>query len=180
MEYGAQELKYAKPIADNLVTNTPFRAWILKQTKFADLADDARLLSEEMLAKRRDRAKYWWRSYFTERCRCAGCSGQETDLLAVFEAPTGKRFALHAEVKRPGDKFKAEGVQAASYPIRAACWAAKAPMAVLPHAEATTMLFCSANKLREFEPHVRHFSTTITFEDIEAKFPDFWKEVLQT
>jgi hypothetical protein len=50
-----------------------------------------------------------------------GCNGQETDLLAVFEAPTGLRFALHVEVKNPGDSFSKTD-QAPAYPVRAKCW----------------------------------------------------------
>ena len=97
-----------------------------------------RLLHREMHAKRSRGTKYWGRSHFSEICRCFGCSGQETDLLAIFESATGLRFALHVEVKQPNDKFKDDGQQAAAYPVRAQCWATDGtrPAKVLPRTEA--------------------------------------------
>jgi hypothetical protein len=174
MSYGNKELQYAEPFAEALVDNPAFRSWVLRQTKFAGFADQARLLHREMQAQRSAGAKYWWRSHFTESCRCLGCSGQETDLLAIFETATGHRFALHVEVKHPGDRFKDAGNQAASYPIRARCWATngKTPAKVLPHAAATTVLLCSSLKLIDYTEHIGHFATVITFEDIKRNFPN--------
>jgi hypothetical protein len=117
-------------------------------------------------------ARYWWRSHYTEACRCAGCSGQETDLLAIFEANTGFRFAIHVEVKHPGDSFKRDGRQALSYNLRAQCWATKAPKNVVLHDMATTALLCSETKLNEYKPHLDHFATIFTFEEIAEEFPN--------
>jgi len=130
---------------------------------------DARLLHREMQVQRN--ARYWWRSHFTEACRCQGCSGQETDLLAVFETETGFRFALHVEVKHPGDKFKQGGRQATSYPIRAQCWTGKTPAKVVRHSMATTALLCSDTKLFEHADHSSHFANVFTFEEIKRRFP---------
>ncbi|HWF95122.1 MAG TPA: hypothetical protein VG291_09225 [Xanthobacteraceae bacterium] len=124
MSYGKMELLYAAPFAEALANYTAFRSWVLKQTKFARFADEAQLLHREMMAKRIFGTQYWWRSHFTESCRCFGCSGQETDLLAIFETSTSVRIALHVEVKHPGDRFKDAGNQAAAYPVRAQCWVA--------------------------------------------------------
>src|SRR5258708_37973507 len=63
------------------------RAWVLGKTKFARDAPVARILDREMLAKRSANAASWWRSHYSEKCRCDGCSGRETDLLAIFEGP---------------------------------------------------------------------------------------------
>jgi hypothetical protein len=173
MEYGRLEKLFARPIADALVSNSQFRAWLLSRTKFAEFATTACLLDQEMLAKRSKGAKSWWASHFTEMCRCAGCRGQETDLLAIFETEEAFRFALHIEVKHPGDKFQMGGTQAASYPIRAACWAGKAPSRVLRHSAATAVLLYSSDKAKEYESHLPHFESRITFQEILRAFPSF-------
>src|SRR5262245_63753508 len=121
MRYGTVEFRYAAPIAGALATDPAFRTWMLSKTEFAASAGDARLLHEEMKDWRSGVAANWWRSHFREKCRCQGCSGKETDLLAIFEDRTGQRFALHFEVKHPGDRFKPDGVQSRGYALRAAC-----------------------------------------------------------
>jgi hypothetical protein len=170
MIYGYNEKRYAEPFAEALANDPIFRSWVLRQTIFANYADEARLLHREMHAQRN--AKTWWGSHFTEACRCTGCSGQETDLLAIFETAMGLCFALHTEVKHPGDKFKKD-TQAAAYPVRAQCWVANTPKNVLPQTRATTVLLCSARKLSEYAKHLRHFECVITFEDIANAFPDW-------
>jgi hypothetical protein len=173
MEYGHLEKRYSRPIAEALVSNAEFRTWLLSRTMFSDFAATARLMDQEMLAKRSKAATSWWASHFTESCRCAGCRGQETDLLAIFEAEHAFRFALHVEVKHPRDKFKQDGTQAASYPIRAVCWASNgaAPPKVLPHSAATAVLLYSSGKAIEYAPHLSHFATLITLEEIADRFP---------
>src|SRR4051794_18952485 len=166
MRYGSREYLYAEPFARALEADSAFRSWVLRQTKFAAYTVSARLLHEEMRAHRSESSASWWRSHFTERCRCQGCSGQETDLLAIFETATGKRFALHIEVKQPTDKFPTKKDQAANYALRAKCWTTSAPRAVLPHSDAATVLLCSSSKLQEYEPHLSKFGSVITFEEI--------------
>jgi hypothetical protein len=165
MDYGRKEFIVAAPVAERLVGDDHFRTWLLKQTKFAPFAKEARLLHEEMAAKRSKVAKTWWRSHFTESCRCSGCSGQETDLLAVFENAAGERFALHFEVKNNEDDFHSER-QAASYRVRAQCWIVKPPNKVLPHKDAATVLLCARKNLKKHGTHKDYFDTVITFEDI--------------
>lgn len=171
MRYGSVEYAYAEPFANALVDDPAFRTWVLQQTKFATLAEGARPLYEEMKAKRSPSADSWWRSHYTERCRCQGCSGQETDLLAIFEAKNGTRFALHVEVKQPADNFSTKRDQAANYALRAKCWARSAPDAVLPHADADTVLLFSASKRGEYAPHIPKFGTALTFEEVASVFP---------
>jgi hypothetical protein len=132
---------------------------------------DARLLHEEMRAWRGNATAEWWRFHFTEKCRCDGCSGKETDILAIFESKSRRRFALHFEVKHPRDKFKADGIQSRGYPLRAQCWAMKPPAKVLPHDTASTVLLFSKTKESEYGLHLAHFQTHMTFEDIEVAFP---------
>jgi hypothetical protein len=169
--YGSIEFAYAEPFANALVMDPTFRSWVLRQTKFATVADEARILNEEMKAKRGGSSVNWWRSHYTEKCRCQGCSGQETDILAVFETTTGIRFALHFEVKHPTDKFPIDRDQAGNYALRAKCWATLAPRAIVPHSDAATALLCSASKLAGYAPHLPKFGTVITFEDIGRVFP---------
>jgi hypothetical protein len=164
MLYGSIEFAYAEPFANALVNDPAFRAWVIRKTKFVDFGD-ACLLHDEMRHLRSGKSATWWRSHFTEKCRCPGCSSQETDILAIFEAPAGIRFALHFEVKQPTDKFSTKRDQAANYALRAKCRAKSAPNAVVPHSDAATVLLCSASKLTEYKPHLKKFGSVITFED---------------
>lgn len=172
MRYGSIEFRYAEPFANALAVDAAFRAWVVGQTKFAPFAGEARLMHEEMLASRGKTSATWWRSHYTEKCRCRGCSGQETDLLAIFEVQKARRFALHVEVKQPADKFPTNRDQAGNYALRAACWVKASPNAVLSHSDAATALLCSAAKLAEYRPHLSKFGTIITFEEVAKAFPE--------
>jgi hypothetical protein len=133
---------------------------------------NARLLDEEMKAWRGNASAEWWRFHFTEKCRCDGCSGKETDILAIFEHTSKLRFALHFEVKHPNDKFKYDGIQSRGYPLRAQCWTTNPPARVLPHQKASTVLLFSETRRAEYASHLPPFRTLITLEDIERKFPE--------
>ncbi|MCK1341964.1 hypothetical protein IVB38_39865 [Bradyrhizobium sp. 38] len=177
MKYGSVEYQYAAPIARGLVEDADFRRWVLSKFNFSS-SSDARILHREMQVHRRNPTAEWWRFYFTEACRCLGCSGKETDILAIFEDERSRRFAIHFEIKQPKDKFKADGVQARGYPLRAECWVGKPPPRVLPHQEASTGIFFSEAKRAEYEPHLDNFRTKITFEEIEQEFPQLaaWRQ----
>jgi hypothetical protein len=170
--YGRIELLHASAFANALASDNQFAVWVLRKTKFANLAVDSRLLHEEMWARRT--ATTWWRSHFNPKCGCFGCvGGKETDLLAIFEARSKARFALHIEVKHDKDKFTKGRNQAAAYPVRAQCWATVAPpQSVLPHTEASTALLCSRNNLKKLAPDLPFFDTVFTFEDVGAEFPN--------
>lgn len=174
MKYGATEYAYAEPFAEALLSDSKFRAWILNKTKFAPFSATARVLSEEMLAARGKSAESWWRSHYTEKCRCEGCSGQETDILAIFESGDA-RFALHIEVKQPTDRFPANKDQSTNYGIRATCWIENPPTAILRHGDAATVLVCSAFKLKEYAAHPSRFDAVVTFESLRLDFPDATK-----
>lgn len=171
MGYGDKEFAYARPVADAMAIDADFCAWILARTRFDYLASDSRLLRNEMQAARASTARTWWRSHFTEACRCEGCSGQETDLLAIFENVPRGRFAVHFEVKHPADRFPPDKDQAANYALRATCWSRNPPKAVLPHMIATTALLCRSRRLGAFAPHLPKFGSVITFEEIGVAFP---------
>ena len=170
MKYGSMEYHYAQPIAQGLVEDANFRRWILSKSKFS-YASEARTLHQEMKAYRNNPTAEWWRFYFTEGCRCSGCSGKETDIFTMFEDAAGLRFALHFEVKQPKDKCKADGVQARGYPLRAECWVRNPPSRVMPHQDASTGVFFSETKRSEYGRHLNNFQTQITFEEIERHFP---------
>ena len=170
MRYGNIEWQYAEPIARALVESQDFRGWVLSRTQFAPYAAEATLLHTEMKARRSASAETWWRSHFTEKCRCRGCSGQETDLLAIFDARR-VRFALHLEIKRPGDKFPRNKDQAQNYGLRALCWARTPPYSVLPHHDADTMLIFSESQREEFSPHLEKFGRYLTFEEVGKALP---------
>jgi hypothetical protein len=167
--YNPLEVAYAEPFADALAGNPSFCSWVLGKTDFAGISDGSHLLHDEMRKKRSKKARTWWGSHYRHTCDCIGCRGQETDLLAVFESIDAVRFALHFEVKRPGDTFGEN--QAAAYPVRATCWLTNKPAAVVPHALAATVLLCSKSQLSSFSRHLRHFDAVITFEEIESRFP---------
>jgi hypothetical protein len=171
MRYGSIEFMYAEPFANLLATDARFCAWVLHKTKFAAFADGARVLHGEMRQRRSQQSATWWRSHFTEKCRCQGCSGQETDILAIFEAKTGTRFGLHIEVKQPADKFPTNKDQASNYAFRAACWVKSPPASVLRHSDAATVLLYSAAKCNEYATQLAKFGTALTFEEVAAEFP---------
>jgi len=169
--YGDIEWEYARPIAEALASSPQFKTWLLSQTRFAPLAENAVLLHEEMKMKRSATAETWWRSHFTEKCRCEGCSGQETDLLAIFQSDE-MRFALHVEVKQPKDNFRKEKDQSRNYALRAACWARAAPAKVLDHDDADTLLIFSEKRRQDYSKEIEEFGASVSFEDIWGAFPE--------
>ncbi len=170
MRYGGIEWQYAEPIARALVEEQDFRIWVLSHTQFAGYAPEAKLLHNDMKALRTPSAETWWRSHYTEKCRCPGCSGQETDLLAVFNAGQ-TRFALHFEIKRPGDVFPHNKDQARNYSLRAYCWTKSPPPRILPHDHAATLLVYSEDQRFDFLPHIEKFDASFTFEDASVALP---------
>jgi hypothetical protein len=171
MRYGGLEFAYAAPIADALAQSNAFRSWVLSRSPFLSSASRSRLLKDEMIAKRSPKAENWWRSHYSGRCKCPGCSGQETDLFAVFEDEGGYRFALHFEVKQPRDRFPTTKDQAANYRTRAECWVSSAPQSVLPHAASATCLLYSERQRSAYGRNISEFDFAITFEEIREAFP---------
>ena len=170
MKYGAKEKAFSEPFADQLAKDPAFLRWVLDRTKFRNLKG-ARVLADEMKKKRSKVATTWSASHYTESCRCFGCEGSETDILAIVADANGQTVAMHIEVKQPSDSFNLDRRQAERYPVRAACWVSKAPHNVVSHVDACTMLLCSSDKLSEFASEADHFDTVITFEEIARDFP---------
>lgn len=167
--YGYKEHVYADAFANALCNDVLFLSWVLNGTKFTDSVG-LTVLREEMVRKR-PKAKFWWKNYWTGSCTCLGCSGSETDIFVVCGSERGERFALHIEVKQPTDRFDPAKRQGERYRARAACWAANPPKTVPEHSDAATLLICSEDKLATFVDEISMFDRTITFETLREKFP---------
>ena len=168
--YAPKEKEFSGPFANQLANDPAFLRWILDKTKFREF-EGAHVLADEMKNSRSTVASTWWASHYTETCRCFGCEGSETDILAIVADSNGRTVALHVEVKQPSDTFNLSRRQAERYPVRAACWVSKAPSNVLPHEDACTILLCSSDKLSAFAAEAAHFDTVVTFEEIARDFP---------
>jgi len=171
------EYRYAWQLAAALRDRLEFRSWFLAQTEFSAYSHNARLLDKEQKDARSPSARNWYGSYWVGSSYrfFAECGERETDLLALFEAENGIRFALHVEIKAPGIRFSE--TQARDYPRRAACWAGKGrnPGTVLEHDEATTVLCCERSFIDKHANEALHFANIVTFEEIAKrldKFPD--------
>jgi hypothetical protein len=170
MKYAAKEKEFSEPFAHQLASDPAFLRWILDKTKFREL-DEAHVLADEMKRQRSKAATTWWGSHYTESCRCFGCEGSETDILAIVSDSHGRTVALHVEVKQPSDRFNVDRGQAERYPARAACWVSRTPPKVLPHEDACTILLCSSDKLSGLAAEAAYFDTVVTFEEIARDFP---------
>ncbi len=177
VRYGSNEYRYARPLAEALRANRQFRSWFLGKTKYATFSDAAVLLDEKQKLARSPSAENWWRSYYAGSAYRfkKECGERETDLLAVFEVEHGFRFALHIEVKAPGDRFGTG--QARDYNRRAICWAGNGrnPKTVLPHNEGTTVLCCEAKFREDHVSEAKMFASIVTIEEIAehlSNFPD--------
>ena len=169
------ESRYARPLAEALRANKRFRSWFLGKTKYASFGDSAVVLDKEQKLAPSPSAENWWRSHWAGSAYRfkEECGERETDLLAVFEAEGGFRFALHVEVKAPGDRFGAE--QARDYGRRARCWAGKGrnPDKVLEHDDATTVLCCEEKFCEQYKADASKFDSVVTFEEIAGQLDDF-------
>jgi hypothetical protein len=170
VKYAAKEKPFSEPFADQLANDPAFLRWILGKTKFSDL-DGAHVLADEMKKKRSKAATTWWASHYSESCRCFGCEGSETDILAMVADSNGRIVALHVEVKQPSDRFNLDRRQAERYPVRAACWVSSAPPNVLAHDDACTILLCSSDRLSGMAAEAAQFDAVVTFEEIARDFP---------
>lgn len=168
--YAPLEHEFAEPFAEALRSSSEFRDYVLSRTKFLG-ARNPMLLLEEMASLRAKTTRFWWKNYWTARCKCFGCSGSEVDVFAVFADDDGRRFALHVEVKNPKDNFDPEKRQGERYAVRAACWAQSPPPTVPAHVDACTILLCNQARAAAFADEVRHFDNVITFEELARDFP---------
>ena len=174
MKYSELELKYAQPIANAILTDIPFREWLLSGTFFDSMSALSTPVGEEQAKLRSKNLKnpYWFNYWCGKdsKCQCrAKEGGIETDVLIVLQCPDGTNIALHIEVKCPGDKLR--NGQAESYPRRAACWAnpATRPSTVYPYQKFLTILVCG----RELhsDPRLVHFDRVLFHDEVEKFLP---------
>jgi hypothetical protein len=137
-KYSPNEFLYARPIAHAMLSDRHFRQWFLSETKCADRISDARPLidCQTKLRTTENSRRWFWFNYWCPKdrqCECRGEYGIETDILLVFEGADRFRFAVHVEVKPPGEDLLPG--QAESYPRRGRCWTIPAtkPRTVPPY-----------------------------------------------
>jgi len=165
--YSEKELRYARPVAHEILESGAFRQWLLGGTKHEQSALHARPVGQLQASLRSPTMKNpYWFNYWCGKdskceCRVGTGTGIETDILLMLDCPNDRRLALHIEIKRPGDHLR-DG-QAESYPRRAACWAdpSTRPKTVLPHQDFLTILICgrelaSDDRLRFFDKVIFH------------------------
>ena len=173
--YSELELRYARPIAQALLSSASFRQWLFTGTDYADVAADAQPLGDEQAGLRsRGLKNPYWFNYWCgkdSRCECRVGSGIETDILVVFRHANDRRLAVHVEVKRPGDKL-GDG-QAASYPRRAACWAnpATRPKTVPRHDDFVTVLVCGRDLA--VNEQLRYFDRVAFHDEVGGRVPAY-------
>ena len=176
--FAPNEFLYCGPIAHALLTDPAFRHWFLQETKFADCARAAVPLTAEHASCRTtpNSQKWFWFNCFCpldRSCLCRIETGIETDILLIFAAPDRPRFAVHIEVKRPGENFNPG--QAESYPRRARCWATDStrPSTVPRHHDFVTVAVC--DERAKADPRSRAFDDVVLHADIAKKiapYPD--------
>ena len=154
--------------AREVSSSTEFYIWLLKQTKFASVADSAILLDQEQaLAKPKKKPENWWRHWW---CRLDDDSESETDIFLVFGLPgSDKRIALHIEDKPPHGKFTPN--QYINYNRRAEFMMNK--LQYMNYQEFATILLAPACFINENQDQVSHFDCLILYESVAHRIPEF-------
>lgn len=165
------------------MTRPDFRRWILARTKYANVAADSCPLPKfqaKMRNTREQRRWYWFNHFCRDTCSCQVEEWKprdkrrtETDILIILREPSGSNFAVHVEVKPPGDDFRKW--QAETYPRRAKCWSSPQtrPATVLEHVGFATLLACGEN-LRD-DTRIKSFDDVFYHDDIAkwiSPYPD--------
>lgn len=157
--------------ADKLASDESFQNWLLNQCGFSSDIGYCRLMHQEQLDLRSSDTAPWWRHWFTEKCRCDGCSGKETDIFAVFERSEWRdRFALHIECKLAGATFTSP-MQAPGYRLRAECWAGKARFLYYKHY--ATVLLAPKEFLERESEAAKFFDYHLSFTAVAEHLPVF-------
>lgn len=166
--YSELELRYARPIANTILSSRAFRNWLISGTKYEVVATDAVPVGDLQKSLRSPNMENpYWFNYWCGKdanCACRIGTGIETDILLVLDCNDRRRLALHMEIKRPGEKLG--NGQAESYPRRAACWAnpVTRPRTVVPHDIFLTILACGRDL--STDDRISHFDKTVYHEDI--------------
>ncbi|MCA0422857.1 MAG: hypothetical protein LCH61_05965 [Proteobacteria bacterium] len=171
MTYSKNELPFAHAIANAVLGNAAFRAYLLEETPFAGASYTPVPADVQAKLRSKNMKNPYWFNYFRNKPTCPCCSGKgaETDVLIVSESADAKRLALHFEIKTPIGKL--EENQAEKYPRRAECWASPAtrPNFIPPHDAALTFLI--GGRVLQSDPRIAHFDRTIYYDEIEQYAP---------
>jgi hypothetical protein len=164
MAMGPEE-QLSAAFADLMKDSKTFCKWVLGYTKFAELADEMRLLHEEQLNLRP--RMYWWRDWW---CKLpAPKKGRQIDIFAVFELEGEKRLnvALLIENKRMGewtdDGQPTDYKTVAEYKKRDPEW--------MNFIDYETVILAPKSILRSSEAQV--FDCKIAYEDVAGHIPLF-------
>lgn len=153
----------------NMLSSSPdFCSWVLRKTKFADMASDAVLLDEKQAAaKPNKKPENWWRHWW---CRLEDGSESETDIFAVFGVSSADdRVALHIEDKPPHGKFTPN--QYLNYSRRAEFMAHKPQF--MNYSDFTTVLLAPQAFMDANADKVRHFGCLLPYDAVAEFIPEF-------
>lgn len=166
------ELELDRAFADKNSSSRDFLIWVLKKTKFHELADELILLDEEQAeAKPNKRPENWWRHWW---CRLEDGSESETDIFVVMKVPSSeKRIALHVEDKPPHGKFTSG--QYLNYKRRADFMANKEQY--MNYSDYTTILLAPNSFYEENGDKVNHFDCLISYEAVSSFIPLFAQSI---
>jgi len=166
------ELDLDRAFADNIAATPEFLRWVLRQTKFAGLAEKLILLDKEQAeAKSRKKPENWWRHWW---CRLEDGSESETDIFLVLRVPdSGKRIALHVEDKPPHGKFTPG--QYLNYKRRAEFMANKEQY--MNYSDFTTILLAPNSFFEENGDKINNFDCLISYEEVSNFVPLFAQSI---
>lgn len=159
-----------------MVDDPTFRSWMLAGTPYAGVAMDAThdgALQKRMRGHPGMTNPYWF-NYWCGKDRACTCrlgTAIETDILLVFADDADQSFGVHIEIKRPGDTL-GDG-QAATYPRRAACWAAaqSRPKRIPEHSGYVTILAGGRNL--EGAADIGYFDRVVFHDEIAKHLNEY-------
>ena len=162
------EAELDRAFADAVAESADFRRWVLTQTRFRALADEAILLRDEQIHARPKVAREnWWRHWW---CALQDRSESETDIFLVFGVRNSeKRVALHIENKPPHGKFTLH--QDLNYRRRAKFMAGDGRY--LGYSDFVTAILAPQRFLQRYAEQVRNFDLSFSYEAVSNFIPLF-------
>ncbi|HCY87639.1 MAG TPA: hypothetical protein DHV36_21070 [Desulfobacteraceae bacterium] len=162
------EFKLDLAFASKIESSHSFCRWVLDQTKFKELSNEAILLREEQIAlKPKKKPENWWRHWW---CRLDDGTESETDIFLVFGFPNSdKRIALHIEDKLSYGEFTPN--QYINYDRRAQFMANKKEF--MNYSGYTTILLAPEKFFADNVRRINHFECHISYESVAEVIPEF-------
>ena len=177
--YSGKAHPYLDAFAAAVFGDGAFRDWVVSGTRTApDYTGDDVLIDEQRAVRwaKRQTSQPFWANYWCGKdsrctCRVPGSKGLESDAIFFPRKTSGRVLAVHLEFKLIGE---AVGFgQAASYPLRAACFArTHAARATLnAHDDWICIVLCGAQGLDD--PELKHFDRAILHEEVSQRCTAF-------